>query len=253
MRYVQVTQQISQRGDAWRNGIRQAGDPEIASSQTQIRLGQTFELGGLPAVAYAQTSIGNIRPGGSLAALEGVSGMGDTTFMLALWPHANRDAQTYFGVAGYLVVPTGSYSNRRSFNMGDNRYRAALQAGYQAPLVGNLHGMAAVDAVWNTDNDDFGITRARLGQRPLYTAQFALLYDINRSYSLGVNYYRTTGGETQLNGVDRDDRINLTRYQVSATGNFSFGRLVLQYGRDLHTDNGYFEDGRWLLRYLYRF
>jgi hypothetical protein len=57
------------------------------------------------------------------------------------------------------------------------------------------------------------------------------------------------GGETTLNVVDKGDITQLQRYQLSGVAHFSFGRIILQYGGDIKTENGYFEDQRVILRY----
>lgn len=244
-----ATYQHSERGDYYLHGDKQAGDPEIQSTQYQVRLGRSFEVAEHPAFLYAQTPMGYVHPEGQLSPLEGDAGVGDTTFLLALWPYANHQTQTYLAVGAYFTIPTGSYDHARSFNMGANRYNAALQAGFQSPVVGQLSWMAAVDAVWFGDNDEYGVARNTLEQKALYTAQAGLRYDISPRYSIAAAYFYTAGGETSVNDHYRDDFIQLQRYQLSALANFAFGRITVQYGNDLKTENGFIEDSRLLVRY----
>jgi hypothetical protein len=239
----------SERGDIYVEGERQAGNPRITSSQLFVRYGHSFEAADHPAFFYVQAPVGSMHTGGTLAGLQGDSGIGDATLALGLWPYSNHETKTYFGVAGYLVAPTGSYSNQRLINMGGNRYQAALQAGYQTVLTDRLHGMVAFDTLWSGNNTDFGASHASLEQKPLYSSQAALLYEFNPQYSLGTSYFLTTGGENRVNGLDRNDNTHVQRYQVTAIGHFSFGRLMFQYGGDLKTENGFLEDRRWILRY----
>jgi len=173
--------------------------------------------------------------------------------LLALWPYADRAAQTYLGVGAYLMLPTGSYDHARVFNLGQNRIATALQVGLHAPMVETLSWMAAVDAVWFGKNNDFGPTRATLQQRPLYTAQAGLRYDFNQKFSLGLVYFYTVGGETEVNGVERDDPSRIKRYQATAMTHLPVGRVALQYGADFSTENGFIEHRRWLLRYTIAF
>ena len=53
-----------------------------------------------------------------------------------------------------------------------------------------------------------------------------------------------------MDGVDKNNQTQLHRYQLSGVANYSFGRIIVQYGSDLKTENGYFEDQRLLVRYL---
>ena len=248
--FALMSYSVSTRGDLFRDGQQQAGDPSITTTQGILRLGRTFTTDGLPAAAYIQTAHGQVRPGGSLTALESDSGLSDTSLAIALWPHADHDTETYFALGAYLMLPTGSYSHLRPINVGGNRYQTALQAGFQKALTPQLHGMLVFDTVWSGKNDAFGATQATLAQRALNTWQMALLYQLDSRYSLGANYYHTYGGETRVNGLSRNDRTRLERYQLTAKADFSFGRLTLQYGADLDTANGYFEDRRWVMRFL---
>lgn len=247
--FVQLAYQYSKRGDRYSHGEKQSGDTAIQSTQVQIRLGHSFEISQYPALVYVQTPIGYVHPEGSLSRFEGDAGVGDTTFLQAIWPYANRETRTYLGIGTYLIIPTGSYHPERSFNVGENRYRWTLQVGYQTALAERLHAMAAVDASWFSENDEFGQRRDTLKRQVLYVGQMGLRHNINSSYALGATYFFTTGGETRINGVDRDDKMRLHRYQVSGIVNFSFGQVTLQYGNDLETENGYIEDQRWILRY----
>lgn len=246
---IMLSYQQSNRSDKYIQGEKQAGNPEIQATQMQIRLGHSFEIAEYPAIFYAQTPIGYIHPEADLSAANGDSGIGDTTFLLGMWPYANHESKTYFAVGGYLTIPTGSYAAERSFNLGQNRYNAALQAGYQTPLLDALNGLAAFDAVWFADNDAYGATHKNLEQKLLYTSQLALQYMLTPNYSISATYFYTVGGETSLDGVSRNDITRLQRYQLTGQADFSFGRIYLQYGGDRKNENGYIEDSRWILRF----
>lgn len=248
---VQFSTVFSQRSDYYVNSHKVAGRPEYQALQYQLRLAHAFEIDEQPAMAYAQLPIANVQPEGS--SLSGDSGIGDATLAFAYWPYANRETQTYFGVAAYLITPTGGYSDRRVFNVGENRYRGALQIGVQTPITDTLNWMAALDTVWSGKNNDCGVAclnHQNLEQNPLYTLQSGLSYAINPTFSLSSAYFYSVGGETSWDGVSRNNLTQLQRYQVSGIANFSFGRILVQYGSDLETRNGYLEDSRWIVRYI---
>lgn len=250
LKFVQFFHVDSTRGDRFIDGQRQAGNPRLGVSQNMIRAGTALTVSGLPAVTYIQTGQAEMHPGGSLGAIPNDNGMTDTSLMFAFWPLADRDAERYFGMAAYLALPTGSYDHRRApFNIGEHRYRYALQAGYQQRITGNWHAMAAFDAVWSSDNAAFGAARARLSQDPLYTGQVAMHYNLDKQHLVGLSYFHTYGGATQLNGIDRNDRTRQRRWMLTASGLYDIGRLSLQYGSDIETDNGQLENRRWTLRY----
>ena len=248
---VQFSTVYSQRSDYYVNSHKISGRPEYQALQYQLRLAHAFEIDEQPSIVYAQLPITNVQPQGS--SISGDSGVGDTTFAFAYWPYANRETQTYFGIAAYLIAPTGSYSDRRIFNVGENRYRGALQLGVQTPITDSLTWMAALDTVWSGKNNDCGLAclnHQTLEQKPLYTLQSGLSYAINPTFSLATAYFYSVGGETSWDGINKNNLTQLQRYQVSGIANFSFGRILLQYGGDLDTRNGYLEDSRWIVRYI---
>ncbi|MDP1596280.1 MAG: transporter [Methylotenera sp.] len=182
---LMLSYQQSERGDRYIHGSKQLDNPEIQASQLQVRLGYSFKVAEHPAIFYVQTPVGCVHPEGSLSSLEGNSGVGDTALLLAFWPYVNHEAKNYFAVGAYLTAPTGSYNHERSFNMGQNRYSTALQAGYQANLMGAFIWMAAFDTVWFGDNKELGLNNNTLAQKQLYTSQVGLECSITPRYSLG--------------------------------------------------------------------
>lgn len=243
---INVAYQYSEKNDFYKDGKKVAGYSAMNSSLYITRIGHSFEFAGMPAYTYVQAPLGAIHAQG----IAGDSGIGDASFAFAIWPYANHETKTYLGLAAYLVAPTGSYESGRSINIGENRYRTALQAGFQAPITEQISGMAAFDTVWFGDNTDYTAQHKKLEQDPLYTAQLGLRYDFNAQYLIAGVYYYTFGAENTVNGIDLSNQTQLHRYQLNAVAKYSFGRFMLQYGSDLKTENGYFEDQRLILRYV---
>jgi hypothetical protein len=61
------------------------------------------------------------------------------------------------------------------------------------------------------------------------------------------------GGEEMIDGIDENNRIDLHRYQLSGSAQLPAGRLILQYGGDIKTQNGFYETSRIILRYVTAF
>jgi hypothetical protein len=256
-RILHLSQQFSERDGFYKNGIKQA-DSGYRVVNSLLRVGYAFELAKQPAFVYGQLPVGYVHPSGTLAGIKGDSGVGDLALALAYWPYANRETETYLGLAAYLIAPTGSYRPERAFNMGENRWSSALQVGLQKSFSRQVLAMVALDSVWFGDNEAHGAAHARLEKKALTTGQVALRYsflskDSAPKYHLGVSYFDSFGGATQVNAIERADRTDLQRYLISGTADTAFGRFVLQYGGDLATENGFKETERWTVRYLRMF
>lgn len=249
---VQVTYLASSRGDLYSNGRKVSDQTKLDSNQFQFRYSHTFRTADMPSVFYVQTPIGYSHPGGALTNFyKPESGVGDTSMLYAIWPYANRETRTYWAIGAYLTVPTGYYdASNGAVNVGANRFATALQTAYQTSVTANIDWMAAFDAVVFGDNHEFGPTKKKLEQEPLCTLQTGLSYQIDPQFSIAGTYYYTAGAETFQNGVAQNDHAQVQRYQLSLASSFSFGKVLLQYGSDLKTKNGFYEDSRLLVRFV---
>lgn len=257
---LQVSYQHIERGDLYKNGVKTDTTRQISSDLSLWRLGHAFEIASYPAYFYVQTPVGAVHPQKSLSALGGDSGVGDTTLLLAFWPYVDREAKRYVAFGAYLSLPTGSYDKNRYFNVGENVYRTALQAAYQQPLMDKVNLMAALDVVWTGDNSDYRIFSGqptpvigKLEQSAQYTAQVGFNYVINPHYELAASYFYSIGAEGTINGTPQDNEKEVHRYQVFGVAKYPIGKFTLQYGSDIKTENGYFEDHRVTLRYMTAF
>lgn len=246
--HVSVALQQTHADSFFLNGVKSQSSPVIDTTQTQFRYARSYEVGGYDAVSYIQIPVGTIRPGGSLSDLPDSSGVGDTTLATAFWPYANEASRTYLGIAGYVILPTGTYSNQQVLNLGGHRYVTDLQVAYQTSVSQNLDAMVALDTMWFSPNNQFGVMDRQLSQKPLYTVQFGPTYKINDMFSVAATYFFVTGGESSVNGVENNNRIQTQRYLLSAQLRLPQATFMLQFGTDLDTQNGYAEGRRVALK-----
>ena len=248
----------SQNNDLFRNGVNIGGDPKLESNAVFVRLTHTYTIGSLPAVSFVQTGTGGLSTDGSLAAFPGSRGMTDSSIVTAIWPYFNHTTRTYLGLAAYLFLPTGEYSNSKAFNLGSNRYSQALQIGYQRPITNNIDAAVAVDSTWFGANSACAAAclsnqNLQLTQKPLYTAQAGPIYKINQTFTVGATYVYVTGGETAWNGAENNNTLVTQRYYVSGVAHTRVGRFTVQYGNDITTMNGFMESNRFIVRYAKAF
>jgi hypothetical protein len=246
----------------YRNGVAVSKpalrDPVIDSNGAILRLARSYSLFGLPAVSFVQLPYATLQPGGSLASLGTKSGVADISLATAIWPYANENTKTYFGMLGYLTLPTGSYANDRVLNPGENRYRLDLQLAFQTPIVGDLDGMIAVDTRWYGANSSCAAacssaTKVTLNQKPITTLQLGPIYKINQTFTAGASYFYVHGGGTTTNGVYQNNEIKTQRFLLSLLAYTDVGRFSVQYGRDIETVNGFTQSRLLALRYMISF
>lgn len=250
----------SHRGNLYREGERLELDSRLHLDQLQLRLGHAFELVDRPAYFYAQLANLRIRTSGDLGAIEDHDGLGDLGMMLATWPYVDREAGRYVGLAAYLSLPTGQYDANRTrvlnTNPGENRVRGALQAGFSQRLLDRLDWLVAGDVSWFGDNDDYfgpNPVMGTLSQQPLYSAQTALSYQFNRMLALSLSYFYNAGGATRTDFTPWANDLSVHRYGLVGYLNLPVGRLTLEYGGDLETQSGFFENHRWVVRLAHFF
>jgi hypothetical protein len=250
---AQISYLYVDKGDKYTHGVKTSDSSNINQNAMLLRLGHAFEINQTPAYIYAQSSFNHMEnkdlPGSPNA---NSNGIGDTTIAFALWPYANREKDEYFGVAGYVLLPTGDYDRNRAINSGLNIYQGAIQAGYQKRLSSNVNWMIALDTVLSGDNNQY-LGNYRLEKDPLYNFQTGLQYIFNPTYSMSLGYFYAVGAESTINGLDQGDISKIHRYQLTGQANYSFGRLTLQYGSEFANENGYIEDHRLVARYTLKF
>jgi hypothetical protein len=116
------------------------------------------------------------------------------------------------GVGLTVSAPTGQYDPTRLINFGNNRWGFKPEVGYSS-IRGRWIYEFAVGAWFFTTNDDFmGATRA---QDPIGSFQANVSYNFKSGVWIALNGNWYTGGETTIDGVDKNDlqknsRVGLT-------------------------------------------
>ena len=247
---AQISYLYVEKGDKYSHGTKISDVSNVNQNAMLLRLGHAFEVNQMPAYVYAQSSINHFN--NNIQSNTNSNGVGDTTIAFALWPYANREKDEYFGMAGYVLLPTGDYDKNRAINSGLNIYQVAMQAGYQRKIANNINWMTALDIVLSSDNNQY-LGNSKLEKDPVYNFQTGLQYVFNPSYSMSLGYFYSVGGESTLDGKDRADITKIHRYQLTGQANYSFGRFTLQYGSEFTNENSYIEDHRLVARYSFKF
>jgi hypothetical protein len=247
---AQISYLYVEKGDKYSHGTKISDVSNVNQNAMLLRLGHAFEVNQMPAYVYAQSSINHFN--NNIQSNTNSNGVGDTTIAFALWPYANREKDEYFGMAGYVLLPTGDYDKNRAINSGLNIYQVAMQVGYQRKIANNINWMTALDTVLSSDNNQY-LGNSKLEKDPVYNFQTGLQYVFNPSYSMSLGYFYSVGGESTVDGIDKADITKIHRYQLTGQADYSFGRFTLQYGSEFSNENSYIEDHRLVARYSFKF
>lgn len=191
---------------------------------------------------------------GNLPALQGESsGLGDITVM-GVYSIMGAPAYSKEEFASYVpetivdlllavTAPTGEYDADKTINLGTNRW--SIRVG--APIMhffstgpGNSTSLEVQPSVtFFTDNDDVS-----LEQDPLYKVEAHLTHDLSMMLWGSLDAMYTAGGETTVNGIEKDNSQSSLGLGVSLGAFFSptLG-MTISYA-EIVSNNEHSQDGR---------
>jgi len=242
--------QHSTTDNAYSQGRKTSSDFNLTSDVGILRLLHIYQLSErLTIEPQFLLPFGHASGGGDASALGDTNGIGDLILTAPLKYRLN-DAKDTLGATAYLYVPTGNYDKGDALNLGENRWKVDLQAAYIKHFSDKWAIDLVGDAIWYGDNDDFGTSYAHREQDVSYGAQLMGRYMPDQTTALAIGFGHNWGGETQVAGVNQDDKMETTNFRVTATKFFTAkDQIQLQLGRDLSVENGAKEDFRMNLRY----
>jgi hypothetical protein len=127
---------------------------------------------------------------------------------------AATEIETIVGAALGVQLPTGEYMEDRLINLGSNRFTFLPQLGLQHKHYDWIFEVTGTAFIY-TDNTSF-FNGNRLEQAPLFSIDGSVEYDfpsgIWTSLGAGVRF----GGQSTVNGVEKDDRKEIVGWSVSA-------------------------------------
>lgn len=245
-----VYYQHATRDRLYANGDQAPIRPKLTSDIAIARGVHFMKLGDYVIDPQFLLPFGRLSASRDIAAMGRNSGVGDLMLAATLWLTKPGDSE-HFGITPFLWLPTGQYDRNDALSLGENRWKAALQAGWIKPLGKSVTMDLAADVTVFGKNDDFGATSATLRQKAQFQFQGLLRYHLSPTSDLRLGLSHLTGGETKVNGVAQSDRQSTTKV--------SFGgavfvtpqtQLLATIGRDLQVRQGFKENARLNLRLL---
>lgn len=242
--------QNATRKELYASGSKVPINPRLDSDVGILRGVHYMDIGGYIVDPQFLLPFGSLKAKNDISALGSGNGIGDLILAATVWFN-KPTSDTHFGITPFLFLPTGDYDKNKALNLGENRWKFTLQAGY----ITNLSEKVTLDLVGDVTifgkNDEYGPTSATMKQDPSYQFQGHLRYKLQPTWDLRASLSHTTGGETKVNGVASNDKTKTTKFTIG-TAWFAAPTLQLManYGRDASVENGFKEENRLNLRVL---
>ena len=206
----------------------------------------------ITALPWSQNSVDPTPLAGAIG--KEANGFGDLRLGATGWLLANRESGEYFGVSGLLFLPTGGYNSRQVLNVGENRYKFTLNAGWIRPLGNSFILEVLPEAAWFGDNTDYAGGQ-KLTQKPSYALTSYLRYRASQNWQFHLGAQFNSGGETQINGIDQNNPPDNNRAMLGTTyqTDDKLNQWILRVARDTSVKNGFMTTSEVMLRYLRMF
>ncbi|CAE6941730.1 hypothetical protein R69927_07726 [Paraburkholderia domus] len=235
------------------NGSRVAGG-DITSNIAIARFIHFMSIGGFTVDPQVLIPFGHVGGTSEMSTLGNNTGLGDTIFAATVWLINRPESNTYFGITPFIYAPTGSYDRNRGINLGENRWKFAVQAGFITPIAPKVVLDLAADGTAFTSNHNYGATGATMTESPLFQAQAWLRYQLTSNLDLRVGGSYIFGGTTTVAGVSQSDRQSTPGFLVGAAWfPTKTWQIIALYGRQTSTENGPLETERFNIRVAHFF
>jgi len=232
-------------------------DGELHNTTAALQFTHFAKLGNYTVAPLAVISWGNSET--SPASLnksmgKSASGFGDLRMGATLWLYNNPQLKKYVAVTAHVLAPTGSYDPNQIINIGENRWRYVLGAGWIKPLGKSLHLNIAPEIAFYGKNDQFNHGHT-LEQSHSYSLTGSIGYRMRPTFYLSIGGQINRGGETRLDGVDQNNPINSSGYSLGVVyfQPDKKNQWILRYAHGTNIENGFLLQDEIALRYATAF
>lgn len=244
--------QHAERNSLHGNGHQIPGNNGLDSDIGILRLIHFTKIGGYTVDPQLLLPFGKLNGTGDMSAPLGQgSGTGDLILAATVWTINEPENKRYLGITPFLIAPTGTYDAAKALNLGENRWKYALQLGFIQGVGDKLTFDLAADVTAYGTNNQANAAGQSLTQAASYQVQGFMRYALSPGWDLRAGLSRTRNGETKLDGVGQGNASTIDKLQLgTAVFVGPKTQLLATWGRDLSVDNGFKEATRVNLRLL---
>ncbi len=245
---------LHQEGSGLYTNGKRLPSGEVGADLYAIRLGKHFSFGDNGQYTFGPLAVltwGSQSPDSTLKnySFNDTSGNGDLRLGSSVWFHIDRENREYAMVSASAILPTGTYDKTKVLNLGENRYRYVLSAGWMRSLSERWVVDLAPEIVYYGDNTQYLVNK-RKSQQVSYAVAGILRYRVTPYFQVYAGTTLNGGGGIKVDGVDTFGASNNTRVSAGMML-IEAGKqqLQLRYAKDISGDNGFRLDNEIALRY----
>ena len=230
---------------------------EISANLYALRIGRHYSFGDKGQYTFGPMAVlswGEQTPDKTLKTytFNEASGYGDLRLGSSVWFHIDRENREYAMVSASVLMPTGTYDKTKLLNMGENRYRYVLSAGWMRSLNERWVFDLSPEVVYYGDNTEYLVNRKR-SQDVSYALTGILRYRLTPAFHLYGGAVFNGGGATQVTSL-----VGTTRTEGPGNTRVNAGMMLIDAGKqqlhmrisqDVSGDNGFRLDREIALRY----
>ncbi|MEN5139487.1 transporter [Pseudomonas juntendi] len=242
--------QHSESKKLYSDGHDVSGDGRLRTDVGILRAIHFMDVKGYIIDPQILLPFGNLKATGDYGSTLGANaGVGDPILAATVWTSNDPVNRRYFGITPFIYVPVGSYDHNEALNMGENRWRYALQAGYIHGLGSKFTVDLAADVTAYGANDEYGPQKLKMEQDPTYQVQAFGRYHVSPALDLRVGIAHSWIGAVDVDGNQATGQATETKF-TAGVGYQLDPRLHLMalYGRDINVSDGFKEQNRINLR-----
>ena len=244
-------------------------DAEFDTDILALMYTRTLSVGGnLSGISFILPT-GQVDGGFPDTAIQGKSsGLGDLTVMgvfslfgapaHSLKTFASYKPKTIFDLLLFATIPIGEYDSNKVVNLGTNRW--SLRFGtpimhfFRSGSGKNMSFEILPSVTYFTDNNDPSGASSQLEQQAIYKVESHYTHDFNRTLWGSIDALYTSGGETTVDGVNKNNSQRSLGAGITLGINFSpTTSMTASYGtivdRNENSQNG--ELLRMTFKYVY--
>lgn len=248
--------QHAQRNSLYARGDQVNGNFGLDSNIGVLRIIHFTKIAGYIVDPQILLPFGELKAKGDVAPVLGKgSGVADAIFAATVWTINDPAKRRYLGITPFVYAPIGNYDRNKALNLGENRWKYALQVGYIHGISEKFTVDLAADVTAYGKNNRANTAGQTLEQNQSYQLQAFLRYDLRPGIDLRAGLSRGYSGSTKLDGVSQTNTGNrVDKFQLGTAAFITPTTQVMAlWGKDLSVSNGFKENSRINVRLLQLF